>query len=59
MEAAHRGILRVKAALRLLDESVAREIFRSLDLNSFGEIRDLHTLQQLLTALEKAAGIIR
>jgi hypothetical protein len=59
MEAAHRGILRVKTALRLLDESVAREIFRSLDLNSFGEIRDLHTLQQLLTALEKAAGIIR
>lgn len=58
MEGAHRGILRVEAALRSLDESAAREIFRSLDLNSFGEIRDLHTLQQLLTALEKAAGII-
>jgi hypothetical protein len=58
MEAAHRGILRSKAALRLLDESVAREIFRSLDLNSFGEVRDLQTLQHLLNALEKAAGII-
>lgn len=58
MEAAQRGILRAEAALRLLDESVAREIFRSLDLNSFGEIRDLHTLQQLVTSLEKSAGII-
>jgi hypothetical protein len=58
MEAAHRGILRVEAALRLLDESAAREIFRSLDLNSFREVRDLHTLQQLFSALEKAAGTI-
>jgi len=58
MEAAQRGILRVEAASRLLEESVARDIFRSFDVNSFREVRDLHTLQQLLTALERAAGII-
>jgi hypothetical protein len=58
MKAAHRGLHRVQAALRKLDESVSREIFNSLELNSYTEISDLHTLQQLLTALERAAGAI-
>lgn len=56
MEAAQRGIQRIEAALRRLDKSVARDIFNSLDINSIREIKDLHTLHQLLTALERAAG---
>jgi hypothetical protein len=58
MNAARRGLLRVEAALRKLDESAAKEIFHSLELSSYNEIKDLHTLQQLLNALERAAGII-
>jgi hypothetical protein len=58
MEAAHRGILRIKAALPKLNELVANEIFSSLDLTSFNDIRDLETMHRLLVALEKAAGII-
>jgi hypothetical protein len=57
MQAAQRGILRMETALRKLNESVANEIFRSLDLNSFKEIRDLETMHRLLLALEKAASI--
>jgi hypothetical protein len=57
MQAAQRGILRIETALRKLNESVANEIVRSLDLNSFREIRDLETMHRLLLALEKAAGI--
>ncbi len=58
MNAARRGLLRVEAALSKLDKSVAEEIFHSLELNSYHQIKDLHTLQQLLSALERAAGII-
>ena len=56
MEAAHRGILRIKAALGNLNELVVNEIFNSLDLTSFNDIRDLDTMHRLLVALEKAAG---
>jgi hypothetical protein len=58
MQAAQRGILRIKTALRKLDDSVANEIFRSLELHSFSEIKDLDAMHRLLLALEKAAGII-
>lgn len=58
MKAAHRGLIRVQAALRKLDEPVSREIFSALELNSYTDINDLHTLQQLLTALERAASTI-
>jgi hypothetical protein len=57
MQAAQRGILRIEAALARLTQPAASEIFRSLDLNSFKEIRDLDTMHRLLLALEKAAGI--
>jgi hypothetical protein len=57
MQAAQRGILRIEAALARLTQPAASEIFRSLDLNSFREIRDLDTMHRLLLALEKAAGI--
>jgi len=58
MNGAQRGLLRVQAALRKLDDSAAKEIFHSLELSSYREIQDLHTLQLLLNALERAAGII-
>jgi hypothetical protein len=56
MEAAHRGIRRIEVALGKLNELVANEIFSSLDLTSFNDIRDLDTMHRLLVALEKAAG---
>jgi hypothetical protein len=58
MEAAHRGILRIKAALTKLNDLVANEIFDTLDLTSFNDIRDLDTMHRLIVALEKAAGFI-
>jgi hypothetical protein len=58
MNAARRGLLRVEAALRKLDKSAVKEILSSLELSSYNEIKDLHTLQQLVTSLEKSAGII-
>jgi hypothetical protein len=57
MEAAHRGILRMEAALKQLNELIANEIFRSLDVTSLNDIRDLDTMYRVVVALEKAAGI--
>jgi hypothetical protein len=57
MEAAQRGMVRLDAALRRVDESVAKSILHSLELRSSDEVRDLSTLQHLVSALEKAAGM--
>jgi hypothetical protein len=58
MEAAHRGILRIETALTQLNKPAATEIFRSLDLTCFNDIRDLDIMHRLIVALEKAASLI-
>lgn len=52
-----RGLRRVGIAREKLSQQQVIEIFRSLDLNSISEVRDLETLKILVLALERAAGI--
>jgi hypothetical protein len=47
----------MEAALKQLNELIANEIFRSLDVASLNDIRDLDTMYRVVVALEKAAGI--
>lgn len=58
MEAGNRGIQRIEAALKKLDSSAANEIFRSLELTSVKDLRDLDTMHRLIVAMEKAADLV-
>ncbi len=57
MQGALRGLKRVGIARDKLRQSQVTEIFRSLELNSISEVRDLETLKTLVMALERAARI--
>lgn len=58
MESARRGLRRAAAAAAKLERATVIEILRSLDIDSLEKVTDLHTLQTIVLALERSAGLV-
>jgi hypothetical protein len=59
MQAAERGLLRLKAALNRIGPETLVPILRSMRLNSLAQVDSLETLKRVVLAVEQAAGITR
>jgi hypothetical protein len=59
LQAAERGLLRLKAALNRIGPETLVPILRSMRLNSLAQVDSLETLKRVVLAVEQAAGITR
>ncbi len=57
MEGARRGLRRAAAAAARLERETIIELLRSLEVESIEKVSDLHTLRNIVVALERAAGL--
>lgn len=56
MRSADRGLQRLRTACAKVSESTTSHILSAAELRSFDEIADMHTLQQVVFGLERAAA---